>query len=186
MKIAFYSSHHTLATWGKPNSPLAVFDKEKMASFKSCGGGIELQHTCLWNILCALAALPYFELMAHVSLIVSTENETIEDAKRFWVHITTLPSKTTWFGIPVTVIDYKINPDIHRIWVQDNPLVGSPEDDATQQEWEDFFNKKIVGSFKKMEAEIEQLESSMNEKKINLAYFPHQHPLFEKEYEKKS
>jgi hypothetical protein len=169
MKVALYSSHHSLPFWHSPENPNIMFDTSYLGNWTYINAGNELDQPAMehWSIpiLLGLQKINIPGLMANVSIFFDKKTRKIIVPKRVWVQITTEP-KTFRDDIPLVVEGGNVK--VEHIWGGDNKgywpndLIDEKDKEKTGNcsFWHDFFLFKLK---KVREETIQDAEKKINE-----------------------
>lgn len=159
MKVALYSSHHSLPFWHSPRNPDGIYNPSMLGGWTFKAREAEEDDAKIFSatehwvmpVLNGLFVLNLPGVMAHVSMFFDFKEKRISAPKRVWVQITTVTATETAEGIPIVVIDDKVQ--VKHLWGGDNKtynpfqLLGkekSEEEIAKRHEfWMAFFLEKL-------------------------------------------
>lgn len=179
MKVALYSGHHSLPFWHNPKQPEILFD-ESMADknvvfevFESIDENrgrfvtkeVPAKDFWIWPILKGLLDID-LQLLAHVSILFDRHTETFSLPRRVWIQISTLPNEVDQNGIPVVILDGKVQ--VEHLWGGDNgtytpyQLLGRKpvDNEQTPEFWTQYFSEQLV---KAKQAAVREADKAVKE-----------------------
>ncbi|MBT6691078.1 hypothetical protein HOB10_01950 [Candidatus Parcubacteria bacterium] len=176
MKVALYTSHHSLPFWHDPKNPYALFDPKAIEGWTcdSKNGVLPAEEHSVMPILNGLLALDIPGATAHVSIILNPHENTVEYGHRCWVQITTEAEEIDNDDLPIVVREGEVL--VAHLWGGDNAtytpyqlLDKDPvEGERTPDFWAKFFLEKLQTT---KERACKRARSKISEAEETLRYY---------------